>query len=234
MEAMPPDAPRLRQAARPPASEVSRQRGIAMNMPAFPANRIARFQQAEVRRADVIETRRLVLRKPEEQDIVPMAALADDVRVASKAWDMPQPYTISDAGRFLRRVRTADDLTVFAITRGETGAFLGCCKLGTGEDEAERHVGFWLGEAYWNRGYMTEALQGLVDHAFINDDALTHLSADIQVVNPAARRVLEKCGFQCQGTGARRDARLGCLVPADRYRMDRRIWMSLKAWSRAG
>ncbi|CAN7461846.1 GNAT family N-acetyltransferase [Rhizobium sp. LjRoot254] len=205
-----------------------------MNTAAFPISRIARTQPAEVRRPDAIELKRLVLRGLEEQDIVPMTALADNIRVAAKAWDMPQPYTISDAGRFLRRVREADDLTVFAITHRDHDAFLGCCKLEAGEDETERQIGFWLGEAYWDRGYMTEALQGLVDHAFANAPRLTRLSADIQVVNPGARRVLEKCGFQYAGPGGRRDARLGCLMPVDHYCMDRGIWMALKAWSRAG
>ncbi|UVC10145.1 GNAT family N-acetyltransferase [Rhizobium sp. TH2] len=205
-----------------------------MNTAAFSISRIARTQPAEVHRPDVVDLKRLVLRGPEQQDIGPMTALADDIRVASKAWEMPQPYTISDAGRFLRRVREADGLTVFAIMHRETGGFLGCCKLDTNEDETERQIGFWLGEAYWNRGYMTEALQGLIDHAYSKAPRLARLSADIQVVNPAARRVLEKCGFQYAGPGARRDVRLGCLVPVDRYRMDRGIWMALNAWSRAG
>ena len=205
-----------------------------MNMSAFPASRIARIQPVEVPRTDVIETRRLLLRRPEEQDIVPMTALADNIRVASKAWDMPQPYTISDAGRFVRRVRETDHFTVFAITHRETGAFLGCCKLDVSEDETKRQIGFWLGEAYWHRGYMTEALQGLVDHAFSNAPRLLHIAADIQVIDPGARRVLEKSGFQYAGPSARRDARLGCLMPADHYKIDRGIWMALKAWSRAG
>jgi RimJ/RimL family protein N-acetyltransferase len=206
----------------------------AMNTAVFPISRVARILPEPVRRAEALELRRLVLRRPDEQDIVPMTALAANVRASSKAWDMPRPYTISDAGRFLRRVRESDALTVFAITHRETGAFLGCCKLDVSEDETEQQIGFWLGEAYWNRGYMTEALQGLVDHAFSDAPHLARISADIQVVNPSARRVLEKCGFQYAGPGARHDAKLGCLVPVDRYRMDRGVWMALKAWSRAG
>lgn len=206
-----------------------------MNMSAFPISRIARIQPMEARRTDAIELGRLVLRGLDEQDIVPMTALADNIRVASRAWDMPRPYTIADAGRFLRHVReAAGELTVFAISHRDTGAFLGCCKLDADEDETEARIGFWLGEVYWNRGYMTEALQGLVDHAFTNAPALTRLSADIQVINPGARRVLEKCGFQYAGPGARRDTRQGCLVPSDHFRMDRGIWMALRAWSRAG
>jgi RimJ/RimL family protein N-acetyltransferase len=207
---------------------------MLMNMSAFSASRFARIQQLEPPRDDAIHSPRLVLRTLEEQDIVPMTTLADNIKVASKAWDMPQPYTISDAGRFLRRVREADDPTVFTIMHAETGAFLGCCKTDAGEDETERQVGFWLGEAYWHRGYMTEALQALVDHTFSSAPRLLRLAADIQVTNPGARRVLEKCGFQYIGAGARRDARRGCLVSVDHYRMDRGIWMALKAWSRSG
>lgn len=206
-----------------------------MNALAFPAIRPERSALPTAKSGDVLELRRLVLRQPAEADIVAMTALADNIRIASKLWDMPHPYTIADAGRFIRRLRDQrHGLSAFSITERASGALIGCCKIAAGESDGESRIGFWIGEPYWNRGYMTEAAQALIDHAFTNSPRLITIRAGVQVVNPAARRVLEKCGFQYAGPGAETDIRLGCLVPVDHYQIDRGIWSAIKAWSQAG
>jgi RimJ/RimL family protein N-acetyltransferase len=53
------------------------------------------------------------------------------------------------------------------------------------------------------------------------------------VRNPASRRVLEKCGFQWTGVGLYRIRAINSSAPLDRFRLDRRLWASLKAWGRA-
>ena len=54
------------------------------------------------------------------------------------------------------------------------------------------------------------------------------------MVNPASRRVLEKCGFAFQGSGLMAFPARGGVFPVDRFRLDRRSWQSLKSWSRTG
>jgi RimJ/RimL family protein N-acetyltransferase len=183
---------------------------------------------------DAIDTPRLVLREPVEGDIVPMTALADNVRIAARLPDMPHPYTISDAGRFIRRLRErANGLAAFAITRRDDGTLVGCSKIEAGEMDGESHLGLWIGESHWNRGYATEAAHALLDHAFSRSPRLITIRTGIRTINPAARRMLEKCGFQYAGPGAEADIRTGSLVPVDRYQIDRGIWSAIKGWSRA-
>lgn len=203
-----------------------------MNALAFPASRTEYSSQPAVKSDEIIELTRLVLRRPAEEDVAAMTAFADNSRIASKLWDMPQPYTIADAGRFLRRLRDRlSGLTAFAITQRENGTLIGCCRIDAGESDGESRTSFWIGEPYWNRGYMTEALQALVGDAFIRSPRLITIRTSVQATNPAARRVLEKCAFQYAGPGAQRDIRQGCLVPVDHYRIDRGIWSAVKAWS---
>lgn len=206
-----------------------------MNALAFPISRPERGASPTGKPADRIETQRLVLRRPAEDDIVALTALADNARIAAKLPDMPHPYTISDAGRFLRRLRDrSSGLTGFAITEYDGGTLIGCGKIEAGETDGERRIGLWIGEPYWNRGYATEAAQALVDHAFSGAPRLITMRASVRTLNPAARRMLEKCGFQYAGPGSEADIRMGCLVPVDHYQIDRRIWLAIKAWSRAG
>jgi RimJ/RimL family protein N-acetyltransferase len=97
--------------------------------------------------------------------------------------------------------------------------------------EAAAELGYWLGVPYWNRGYATEAVRAVIDHAFgdLEHDAL---QAGARVSNPASRRVLEKCGFQWTGVGLYRIRAIKSSAPLDRFRLDRGLWASLKAWGR--
>ena len=206
-----------------------------MNALAFAAIRPERGMPPATGGADTIETRRLLLRRPVEDDIVAMTALANNGRIAAKLPDMPHPYTIADASRFIRRLRDRESgLTGFAITDRDSGVLIGCGKLLAGETEGESRIGLWIGEAHWNRGHATEAAQALVDHAFSRSPRLITIRTSIRTINPAARRMLEKCGFQYAGPGAETDIRTGCLVPVDHYQIDRGIWAAIKAWSQSG
>jgi RimJ/RimL family protein N-acetyltransferase len=75
-------------------------------------------------------------------------------------------------------------------------------------------------------------VRAVIDHAF---GELGHetLQAGARVSNPASRRVLEKCGFQWTGVGLYRIRAINSSAPFDRFRVDRGLWASLKAWGRS-
>jgi RimJ/RimL family protein N-acetyltransferase len=56
--------------------------------------------------------------------------------------------------------------------------------------------------------------------------------AGARVSNPASRRVLEKCGFQWAGVRLSRIRAINSAAPIDRFRIDRKLWVSLKSWGR--
>ena len=62
-----------------------------------------------------------------------------------------------------------------------------------------RSLGYALGVDYWGQGYMTEAVREAVRFGF-GQMGLDIISATCYPDNPASRRVLEKCGFQYEGT----------------------------------
>ena len=181
---------------------------------------------AGARRATILRTERLVLRPPQPGDAPAIASLASDIRVAENTLRIPHPYTLADARDFLAApVHKRDELT-FVVTAG--GDVLGCCGIVTlGHEHPE--IGYWLGVPFWGQGYGTEVARALVDHAFTDLD-LAVLLAGARVSNPASRRVLEKCGFQWTGVGLYRFRALASSAPVDRFRLDRGLWASLRAW----
>jgi RimJ/RimL family protein N-acetyltransferase len=84
---------------------------------------------------------------------------------------------------------------------------------------------------FWGQGFATEAARAVIDYAF---NSLGHevLEAGARVSNPASRRVLEKCGFQWTGVRLARIRALNSAAPADRFRLDCRLWESLKTLGR--
>jgi len=173
----------------------------------------------------VLATERLVLRAPHRGDAAAIAALANDKRIAVNTARIPHPYGRDDAEQFIARANRDDGGAAFVIALGET--LIGACGVDHRDDGPE--IGYWLGVPYWGRGYATEAVRALIDHAF-DDLQCTALAAGARVSNPASRRVLEKCGFQWTGVRLTRVRAINSAAPADRYRLDRGLWASLKSW----
>jgi RimJ/RimL family protein N-acetyltransferase len=179
----------------------------------------------------VLLSQRLVLRAPHEEDIDALSHLANNANIATMVSRMPHPYTAKDAADFVRRAKSGEiGKCVYAITRMDNGEFLGCCALEPHDgDDKTVELGYWLGEPHWNKGYTTEAAHALIDMAFRTRD-IDHIDARCRVTNVASRRVIQKCGFQFQGSGMIGSLALGGMVAVEWFRLDRKTWVSLRSW----
>jgi RimJ/RimL family protein N-acetyltransferase len=172
----------------------------------------------------VLETERLVLRAPALEDVKAIAMLANDLRVSQNTARMPHPYREADAVQFITKVTTE---IRFVVTRLD-GTLIGGCGLASGRDGVPE-LGYWYGFPHWGRGYATEAARAVIDFGF-GELGYEALQAGARVSNPASRRVLEKCGFQWTGVELRHVVSIASSAPADRFRLDRGLWASLKSW----
>ena len=60
-------------------------------------------------------------------------------------------------------------------------------------------LGYYLGRAFWGRGYATRAVRQACSRVFADTDIL-RIYAEPFARNAASCRVLEKAGFQLEGT----------------------------------
>jgi len=174
----------------------------------------------------VLETARLILRAPRLEDAKTVAALANDRRIAENTARIPHPYKVSDAESFIGGANKAGEAAFLITLRNRK--VIGTCGIMFHQDDAPE-LGYWLGVPYWGKGYATEALHAVIDHAFgdLNHESL---QAGARVTNPASRRVLEKCGFQWTGVGLYRISSIRSSAPIDRFRLERGIWSAIKGW----
>jgi RimJ/RimL family protein N-acetyltransferase len=178
----------------------------------------------------ILITDRLVLRPPHDDDVPELAVLANNWRLASMLARMPHPYGEQEARAFIGSTRDHRRSGAhYAITLADSGAFIGGAGLDFRSEGLE--LGYWIGEPYWGHGYATEAAHALVDLAF-RATPIEALHVSCRVINNASRRVIHKCGFQYSGQGMM-DSLVAGKVPVERYRLDRRTWVSLRSWSQS-
>ena len=91
--------------------------------------------------------------------------------------------------------RIRADETVLVRTIVVEGAVAG--SVLSYEDDGHPEVSYWLGRAFWGRGYATRALTEFLAHVNRTRPIFARAATD----NAASLRVLEKCGFGVVGTG---------------------------------
>ena len=175
----------------------------------------------------VLETERLMLRRPTLADVKAIARLANDRRIAEMTRRLPHPYTQDHAVEFVRAMAADARETVFLIE--DNFIPVGVVGVDWREPEAPE-LGYWLGVEHWGRGYATEAARAVIDFTFEEFD-VEHLVSGARVTNPSSRSILEKCGFQWSGVELHRFTALGSSTPVDRFRLTRGVWSSLKNWN---
>lgn len=148
-----------------------------------------------------IELERVRLRAIGEADVDALFAINSDAQVA-RYLSHPPMSERAQAADLVARIRAgyADGASLqLAIERKEDGALLGTCILFHFHAASRRaEIGYTLGREHWGRGYMHEALTGLIDYAF-GALGLNRLEADIDPRNAASARSLERLGFTREG-----------------------------------
>jgi len=158
------------------------------------------------RRKVRIETERMTLRPPKHTDFTPWTSL----RVTSRAFLTPwEPAWADDhlsRKAFTNRVYWAQRalsggtaMPLFLIRRADH-VLLGAITLDNirGGPSQAGTLGYWIGQPHARQGYMREAIEALVHHAFTARD-LSRIEAACLPENTASRGVLEHCGFKYEG-----------------------------------
>ena len=175
----------------------------------------------------VLETERLMLRRPTLADVRAIARLANDRRIAENTRRLPHPYSQDHAVEFVRGMTSEQRETVFLIENNH--APIGMVGIDWRAPETPE-LGYWLGVDHWGQGFATEAARAVIDFTFEEFDTECLISG-ARVANPASRNILEKCGFQWSGVELHRFEALGSSTPVDCFRLSRGVWASLKNWN---
>lgn len=124
--------------------------------------------------------------------------------ISDRTLRIPYPYAASDADFWISHVedetRKQGRSVNWAIRRPD-GQLIGGIGFGdlTIGKSYKSELGYWLAKPFWNQGIMTEAVKKSVGLGF-NEFGLIRISAHVFHFNLGSTRVLEKAGFQLEGT----------------------------------
>ena len=145
---------------------------------------------------------KIQIRKWELADAKDLATALSNRKILDNLRDgLPYPYTEQDGKDFIAAMLAADENSTFAFAITLDGKVIG--SIGAFRQEnIHKHtaeLGYYIAEEHWGKGIMTEAVKQLCDYVFSH----THMIrtyAEPFAYNIGSQRVLEKAGFQYEGT----------------------------------
>ncbi len=158
------------------------------------------------RRKVRIETERLTLRPPAHADFRAWASLRRDSEDFLTKWEPTWAPDHLSRKAFTNRVYWAQRTTAngsalpLFLVRREDDALLGAITLDNirrGPAQAGT-LGYWIGQSHARQGYMREAIEAVVHHAFHRLD-LSRIEAACLPENAPSRGLLQSCGFKYEG-----------------------------------
>jgi ribosomal-protein-alanine N-acetyltransferase len=138
-----------------------------------------------------IETKRLILRKIQENDFSAFAGYYGDPEVCELLFGYPE---IDDDA-----IAAAFDFNLglelcFSIVLKSTGEVIGNIHFVNITEHYLAEAGYILHPDHWGRGFMAEALTAAINFAF-NDYGLSKIRAATEMGNAPSVKLLERCGF---------------------------------------
>ena len=142
------------------------------------------------------------IRKWELSDAKDLAVALSNKKVQDNLRDgLPYPYTEQDGKEFISAMLSADENETFAFAITVDNMVIGSIGIfrqgNIHRQTAE--LGYYIAEEYWGKGIMTEAVKQICKYVFAKSDII-RIYAEPFAYNIASCRVLEKVGFQYEGT----------------------------------
>ena len=154
-----------------------------------------------------IESARLILRPFQLSDAAVVQELAGERDIADTTINIPHPYEDGMAEEWISGHESGykdGESVTFAVTLRDDSALVGAIGLRVDRSVNRAELGYWIGKAFWNRGYATEATAAVLAFGF-DVLGLNRIQARHMARNPSSGRVMEKAGMRLEGT-ARQDA----------------------------
>ncbi|MBC3889041.1 GNAT family N-acetyltransferase [Acetobacterium paludosum] len=130
-----------------------------------------------------------------------IVSLANNQKIAGNLRNtFPYPYTLDDAHLFITKSIHSHKRNHLNKAIEIDGSPSGSISLLMQEDVSCKsgELGFWLGEPFWGKGIMADAITQICKTGF-EDLSLERIYARPFAKNTAARKTLEKAGFQLEG-----------------------------------
>jgi RimJ/RimL family protein N-acetyltransferase len=161
----------------------------------------------------------VALREWQLSDAAVLAELLNNKKILDNLRDgLPYPYTEKDGEFYINSMLSADKNDTFAFAIIRDGAVVGSIGAFRQQNIHSKtaEIGYYVGEKFWGNGIGTAAVTLLSRYVFENTDII-RLFAEPFATNTGSIRVLEKAGFEYEGTLRKNAVKNGIVLDMKMY-----------------
>lgn len=147
----------------------------------------------------VLETERLILREKTPEDAESLKTFMADEELYRYWGRHMTKYERDPALSFKEKFKGRKDHISWGIELRLNNRIVGEVNLFDIKNERQAMIGYRISRSFQGMGFVTEALRRIIRFCF-EETNLQRLEAEVMVKNIPSNRVLEKCGFTCEGT----------------------------------
>lgn len=167
-----------------------------------------------------LSTERLVLSQPIVSDLDDVVFQMNSTpEISENTLSLPFPYQEENAHFWFKMAEDGfanKDAFIFGIREKDSLKLIGAIGLHIDLGNNKSEVGYWLGKSFWNKGYVSEALQEVIKFGFV-ELKLNKIYASHFLHNPASGKVLEKNGFTFEAELQQEILKSGMYLSLRRY-----------------
>ncbi|OAK95061.1 acyl-CoA N-acyltransferase [Phaeosphaeriaceae sp. SRC1lsM3a] len=171
------------------------------------AQKLDAFRETPIPRP-ILTTARLIIREYHPRDAPSMSLHGNSAAVAKYMYlTFPHPYTLEAGETWIAMNIGLPHPCHFAICEASSpDTAIGSIGLKLGSDTSSHtaELGFWIGEKFWGKGYVTEATAAFTEWAFETFEGkdgqrLRRVFSTVWSGNKGSIRCFEKCGYAPEG-----------------------------------
>ena len=166
---------------------------------------------------------KIAIRPWKKADKIPLLQLVNNKKIWDNVRDrLPFPYTEKDADEWLKLNVGITPVLNYVIE--VDGKFAGSIGMVPCEDvhRCNMEIGYWMGEPYWNKGIITEAISQIVEIIWNDYPEVIRIFANVYEFNNASMKALLKNDFALEAIHKK-------AVIKNNLLMDEYLWVKLRA-----
>jgi RimJ/RimL family protein N-acetyltransferase len=149
---------------------------------------------------NILETKRLALRKWEDADCQILFEILQDEKVVRDI-DDGKIFSLEKTQNFIEAMEKSDRENGFCrwkVIEKSSGEIAGSCGFGLLSETGEIELGYLFAKKHWGKGFATEITEATAAYGFNNLD-FREIIALTAPENNASQNVLKKIGFKKRG-----------------------------------
>ena len=164
------------------------------------------------------ETDRLVVNSTKIEDAAFSVEIWLDEEMGKYLCDPPREKAGDEYREYMETIEVYDGCYHFTAVSKTSGNNIGTCSAVPSDDQSHWDLGYTIHKDYWQQGYATEMIQGLI--GFCRENGGQKITASVAKLNEGSNAVMGKLGFVVESEGSFKKRHTDIVYEKNIYRLD--------------